>query len=82
MSKYTCYNEWSYGVTYGSSKDLEPKDFLNCEDEDELEDLISDVLSNEPTEKIDSFDIGGRYHDGVHIPEEFLTEWRKLKGYE
>lgn len=58
--------------------ELNPSEFLDCKDEDDVRDFVWDlVLSN--------IDIPGsselEYNDWT-IPESFWEEWRKLKEYE
>lgn len=70
--------EFSGWETYQVSGTLEvdPKDFLHCEDEDEIRDEMSSSIwkSDDRYEDFTDGDIRIR-----EIPEEFLDEWYKLK---
>ena len=80
MSSYRCTIDrqlWSAWVE--SALHLDPADYLECEDVDELRDMVRDEL-------YDSCDTGDvQWKDGdtdIEISSDFITEWKSLKGLE
>lgn len=70
--------EFSGQETYqvNGTLEVDPKDFLHCEDEDEIRDEMSDLI----------WESDDRYEDFVDgdvrirkIPKEFFDEWSRLK---
>ena len=80
MSKYECgYTLWIMSGYASAYDNLSPKDYLNCEDEDELHDAIIESLRD----YINTGDINIKDCDvAIDIPKEFINEWKNLKGYE
>lgn len=59
--------------------ELNPSDYLDCNDECDLNDSVYDEIR-------DSFSVGDLEIDQAEmdfsLPKEFVDEWKKLKGYE
>lgn len=80
MSKYTCKSERTmYSAWVTSEVEVDPRDYLLYDDEEEFRDALWEDLS-------ESCDTGNvRWKDSdfeINIPDELIQEWRKLKGYE
>ena len=58
--------------------DIDPKDYLEAENEDELKDFIWDDLcdSKPVSNDLDNMD----WIDRDTVPKEFIEEWKKLKS--
>lgn len=61
-------------ITYEGAAKLNPYDFLNCEDEDELRDEIYEELFEKMEETYRE-----RLDHELHIPNKFLEIWKNLK---
>lgn len=65
------------------SLDIDPHDFLNC---DTLEDLEYDVKDYYYGDPQGEYSLGNVFVEDstveCTIPDEFIEEWKKLKGYE
>lgn len=81
MSNYKV--PYRYDVHWGYINDddieLNPSDYLDCNDECDLNDSVYDKIR-------DSFSVGDLEIDQAEmdfsLPKEFVDEWKKLKGYE
>lgn len=80
MSKYKM--PYRYDVHWGfidNQVELSPEDYLYCNDVSDLYDAIYDDI-------YDSFSTGDLEIDQADmdysIPQEFIDEWKVLKGYE
>lgn len=78
MSKYTFEPSlWIAGVVREDIS-LDVRDYLDCEDEDELTDIVNcdleDKMDKVCLDKVDDSELSWNY------PEGFLEEWRKLKN--
>lgn len=61
---------------FNSNIELDPSNYLECEDEDDVRGWIWDDV-------LESADIPGELeYSDWKIPESFWEEWRKLKGNE
>lgn len=74
---YTCKLHKNFIDAYVDSElELNPENYLYCDDEDELFDAISDDLHDimfvGDVDWVDS-------DTDVYIPDEFITEWKRLK---
>ena len=58
-------------------RDIDPEEFLDCEDEDELRDEILEYMAYESWDDLEYPEI---YERNTDIPEEFFEEWRRLKN--
>lgn len=63
------------GFIYSELK-LNPEDFLECKDEGELTDAIYDIIGTE----IDTGDVQIDESESELKMEDFLNEWKSLKG--
>lgn len=77
---YTCKLHREFICAYiDTSLELSPLDYLYCDNEDELFDAISDDLHDitfvGDVNWVDS-------NTDVYIPNEFITEWKRLKENE
>lgn len=68
------FNRYIWKGFIHSELKLNPEDFLECKDEGELTDAIYDIISME----IDTGDV--RIDESELIMEDFLNEWKSLKG--
>ena len=80
MSNYKV--PYRYDVHWGfidNQIELNPEDYLDYDDECELNDAVYDTIW-------DSFSVGDLDIDQAEIdfslPQEFIDEWKRLKGYE
>ena len=80
MSNYKV--PYRYDVHWGfidNQIELNPEDYLDYDDECELNDAVYDVIC-------DSFSVGDLDIDQAEmdfsLPQEFIDEWKRLKGYE
>lgn len=80
MSNYKI--PYRYDVHWGfidNQIELNPEDYLDYEDECELNDAVYDAIW-------DSFSVGDLDIDQAEmdfsLPQEFIDEWKRLKGYE
>lgn len=80
MSNYKV--PYRYDVHWGFTDnqiELNPEDYLDYDDECELNDAVYDVIW-------DSFSVGDLDIDQAEmdfsLPQEFIDEWNRLKGYE
>ena len=80
MSNYKI--PYRYDVHWGfidNQIELNPEDYLDYDDECELNDAVYDVIW-------DSFSVGDLDIDQAEmdfsLPQEFIDEWKRLKGYE
>lgn len=80
MSKYTITYTEELSIWASKDIDVDPQDFLDCRTEEEVLDKLDIYL-------MEAADFRLEYYwdscDGTHdwkCPEEFLIEWRKLKG--
>lgn len=80
MSNYKI--PYRYDVHWGYIHDnieLNPSDYLDCNDECDLNDSVYDEIG-------DSFSVGdleiGQAEMDFSLPKEFVDEWKRLKGYE
>ena len=80
MSNYKV--PYRYDVHWGfidNQIELNPEDYLDYEDECELNDAVYDAIW-------DSFSVGDLDIDQAEmdfsLPQEFIDEWKRLKGYE
>ena len=80
MSNYKV--PYRYDVHWGfidNQIELNPQDYLDYDDECELNDAVYDVIW-------DSFSVGDLDIDQAEmdfsLPQEFIDEWKRLKGYE
>lgn len=80
MSNYKV--PYRYDVHWGfidNQIELNPEDYLDYDDECELNDAVYDVIR-------DSFSVGDLDIDQAEmdfsLPQEFIDEWKRLKGYE
>lgn len=80
MSKYYFESSLWISVTKEQAISLDPRNYLYCEDEDELYDMIcldiSDKIEFPDLDNIKDSDLIWNY------PEGFLEEWRGLKKKE
>ena len=65
------------------SLDIDPHDFLNCETLDDLEYDVKDYYYGNPQGEysLGNVDVEDSTVECT-IPNEFIEEWKKLKGYE
>lgn len=80
MSNYKV--PYRYDVHWGfidNQIELNPEDYLDYDDECELNDAVYGTIW-------DSFSVGDLDIDQVEmdfsLPQEFIDEWKRLKGYE
>ena len=80
MSNYKV--PYRYDVHWGfidNQIELKPEDYLDYDDECELNDAVYDIIW-------DSFSVGDLDIDQAEmdfsLPQEFIDEWKRLKGYE
>lgn len=80
MSNYKV--PYRYDVHWGfidNQIELNPEDYLDYDDECELNDAVYDIIW-------DSFSVGDLDIDQAEmdfsLPQEFIDEWKRLKGYE
>lgn len=80
MSNYKV--PYRYDVHWGfidNQIELNPEDYLDYDDECELNDTVYDTIW-------DSFSVGDLDIDQAEmdfsLPQEFIDEWKRLKGYE
>lgn len=80
MSNYKV--PYRYDVYWGfidNQIELNPEDYLDYDDECELNGAVYDVIW-------DSFSVGDLDIDQAEmdfsLPQEFIDEWKRLKGYE
>lgn len=80
MSNYKV--PYRYDVHWGfidNQIELNPEDYLDYDDECELNDAVYDTI-------LDSFSVGDLDIDQAEmdfsLPQEFIDEWKRLKGYE
>ena len=80
MSNYKV--PYRYDVHWGfidNQIELNPEDYLDYDDECELNDAVYDVIW-------DSLSVGDLDIDQAEmdfsLPQEFIDEWKRLKGYE
>ena len=80
MSNYKI--PYRYDVHWGfidNQIELNPEDYLDYDDECDLNDAVYDVIW-------DSFSVGDLDIDQAEmdfsLPQEFIDEWKRLKGYE
>lgn len=80
MSNYKI--PYRYDVHWGfidNQIELNPEDYLDYDDECELNDAVYDAMW-------DSFSVGDLDIDQAEmdfsLPQEFIDEWKRLKGYE
>lgn len=80
MSNYKV--PYRYDVHWGfidNQIELNPEDYLDYDDECELNDAVYDTIR-------DSFSVGDLDIDQAEmdfsLPQEFIDEWKRLKGYE
>lgn len=80
MSNYKV--PYRYDVHWGfidNQIELNPEDYLDYDDECELNDAVYDTIW-------DSFSVGDLDIDQAEmdfsLPKEFIDEWKRLKGYE
>jgi hypothetical protein len=80
MSNYKV--PYRYDVHWGfidNQIELNPEDYLDYDDECELNDVVYDTIW-------DSFSVGDLDIDQAEmdfsLPQEFIDEWKRLKGYE
>lgn len=80
MSNYKV--PYRYDVHWGfidNQIELNPEDYLDYDDECELNDAVYDVIW-------DSFSVGDLDIDQAEmdfsLPQEFIDDWKRLKGYE
>lgn len=80
MSNYKV--PYRYDVHWGfidNQIELNPEDYLDYDDECELNDAVYDAIW-------DSFSVGDLDIDQAEmdfsLPQEFIDEWKRLKGYE
>lgn len=80
MSNYKV--PYRYDVHWGfidNQIELNPEDYLDYDDECELNDAVYDVI-------LDSFSVRDLDIDQAEmdfsLPQEFIDEWKRLKGYE
>lgn len=75
---YICSKkEYIKNATVEVELELSPSDYLVCDDEDELREFIWEDLQ----ESVDYGDVNVEDSEDyyLHIPEEFINEWKKLK---
>lgn len=70
------FNRYTWKGFIHSELKLNPEDFLECKDEGELTDAIYDIISME----IDTGDVRIDESESELIMEDFLNEWKSLKG--
>lgn len=70
------FNRYIWKGSIYSELKLNPEDFLECKDEGELTDAIYDIISME----IDTGDVRIDESESELIMEDFLNEWKSLKG--
>ena len=80
MSNYKI--PYRYDVHWGfidNQIELNPEDYLDYDDECDLNDAVYDAIR-------DSFSVGDLDIDQAEmdfsLPQEFIDEWKRLKGYE
>lgn len=77
MSKHeVIFNRYIYRASMCVEFELDPADFLHCEDEDELKNAIYDIVYSET-------DTGDVCVDDSEVElnmDNFLKEWKSLKG--
>ena len=79
MSNYKCsLTEYIIRAWADTELDLDPKDYLYCENFEDLKDSVREDLA-------DSLDWDNMYiketDSDYSIPDEFYKEWKKLKGF-
>lgn len=75
---YTCKLHKDFVDAYADSElELNPENYLYCDDEDELRDAIEEDLYD----VMITGDVEYDYSESkMDIPDEFIIEWKKLKG--
>lgn len=58
--------------------DLDPKDFIYCDDEDDLWENVKEMVETSEPVRERIYD----YDSEFQLPEEFINEWRELKNNE
>lgn len=59
-----------------TTREFDPKDFLDCETFDDVESKVLDYLSSEP---FDDFEFKEIEKERVIFPDKFKEEWLRLK---
>lgn len=75
---YTCKLHKNFVEAYADSElELNPENYLYCDDEDELKDAIEDDLYDVML----TGDVEYDYSESeIDIPDEFIEEWKRLKN--
>lgn len=75
---YTCKLHKNFVEAYADSElELNPENYLYCDDEDELRDAVEEDLYD----VMNTGDVDYDYSESeIDIPDEFIAEWKKLKG--
>lgn len=75
---YTCKLHKNFVEAYADSElELNPENYLYCDDEDELRDAVEEDLYD----VMNTGDVDYDYSESeMNIPDEFIIEWKKLKG--
>lgn len=77
MSKHkVIFNKYIYRASMCVGFELDPADFLHCEDEEELTDAIYDVVYSET----DTGDVQIKESEVELDMASFFEEWKSLKG--
>ena len=78
LNVYTCKLRKNFVEAYADSElELNPENYLYCDDEYELRDAIEDDLYD----AMNTGDVEYDYSESeMDIPDEFIAEWKKLKG--
>lgn len=61
------------------SVELNPANFYDAKDEEELHDMVWDRISDEELSDAGEFNVKDREVD-YKLPTEFIEEWKSLKG--
>lgn len=78
--KYDCYIDAEMVSRVRKKYELDPKDYIDCEDEDELYDVIEDSLRERFSNgNSNYYDID---FDPIDLSDEFIYEWEQLKKQE
>lgn len=58
-----------------------PVEFIECESEEELINVIKGIFKDDLTEEFYKYDLDIQQFDLI-VPDAFINEWKRLKGYE
>lgn len=78
MSHSLCVKEYVKGWAI-HEVELNPSNFYEAEDEDELHDMVFNLICDEYITDVKGVNLSNRELD-YELPKEFIEEWKSLKG--